>query len=106
MGVAHRWRTASLARSHRPMENYVMRRTRLHVVVALIASWIGMAGIAALRADDWPGWLGPERDGIWRESGLVEKFPEGGPKIVWRAPLGIGYSGPSVAEGRVYVMDL
>src|SRR5262249_50619401 len=34
-----------------------------------------------------------------------EKFPPGGPKVRWRVPTGTGYSGPAVAEGRVYVMD-
>jgi outer membrane protein assembly factor BamB len=57
------------------------------------------------RADDWPEWLGAHRDGVWRETGLVDKFPMGGPKVLWRAPLSAGYSGPSVAAGRVYVMD-
>jgi outer membrane protein assembly factor BamB len=56
-------------------------------------------------ADDWPQWLGPQRDGVWRETGLLETFPEGGPKILWRAPVAGGYSGPSVADGKVYVMD-
>src|SRR6516165_4064883 len=56
-------------------------------------------------ADDWPGWLGPKRDGVWRETGLLEKFPPGGPTVVWRSAIANGYSGPAVAEGRVYVMD-
>ena len=54
-------------------------------------------------ADDWPGWLGPKRDGIWRETGIVDKFPEGGPKVLWRTPCGIGYAGPAVAQGKVFV---
>src|SRR3954453_18056563 len=58
-----------------------------------------------LRADDWPQWLGPRRDGVWRETGILERFPQGGPKVRWRAKVGAGYSGPAVAEGRVYVMD-
>ena len=33
-------------------------------------------------ADDWPQWLGPKRDGVWRETGILEKFPEGGPKVL------------------------
>ena len=57
------------------------------------------------RADDWPQWLGPNRDSIWRETGIVEKFPTNGPPIRWRTPVGGGYSGPVVAEGRVYVTD-
>jgi outer membrane protein assembly factor BamB len=57
------------------------------------------------RADDWPQWLGPQRDGIWRETGIVERFPAGGPPERWRVPIAAGYSGPAVATGKVYVMD-
>jgi outer membrane protein assembly factor BamB len=61
--------------------------------------------ISVAVADDWPQWMGPNRDAVWAESGIIDKFPEGGPKVLWRTPIGSGYSGPSVAEGRVYVMD-
>jgi outer membrane protein assembly factor BamB len=57
------------------------------------------------RADDWPQWFGPQRDGVWRETGLLDRFPKDGPKIVWRASLGTGYAGPAVVGDRVYVMD-
>ncbi|MBI2481875.1 MAG: PQQ-like beta-propeller repeat protein, partial [Planctomycetia bacterium] len=56
-------------------------------------------------ADDWPQWLGPNRDSVWRESGIVDRFPPEGLPIKWRAPVALGYSGPAVANGRVYVMD-
>ena len=59
----------------------------------------------AASADDWPQWLGPKRDGVWREAGVAEKFPPGGPKVLWRVPVGGGYAGPSVAGGKVYVAD-
>src|SRR6188474_3506980 len=60
---------------------------------------------AAVQADDWPQWLGPKRDSIWRETGIVEKFPEGGPKVLWRAKVSGGFTGPAVAEDKVYVAD-
>jgi outer membrane protein assembly factor BamB len=56
-------------------------------------------------ADDWPQWLGPDRDATWRESGILEKFPEGGPKILWRTPVAWGYGGPAVNDGKVFLMD-
>ena len=56
-------------------------------------------------ADDWPQWLGPKRDGVWRETGIVEKFLAGGPKVLWRQPCGPGYSSPTVAEGKLYLTD-
>lgn len=57
------------------------------------------------RADDWPQWMGPQRDGVWRETGITERFPDGGPAIRWRVKVGGGYAGPAVAKGRVYVTD-
>jgi outer membrane protein assembly factor BamB len=62
------------------------------------------AGMAA-RADDWPQWLGPKRDGIWRETGLLEQFPKEGPRVLWREKIGPGYTGPAVVGNRVYLMD-
>lgn len=56
-------------------------------------------------ADDWPQWMGPGRDGVWSETGLIEKFPEAGLTYLWRKPLHGGFAGPAVAGGRVYVTD-
>src|SRR5206468_373974 len=64
-----------------------------------------MIPVTCLFADDWPQWLGPNRDAVWRESGIVEKFPTDGPQILWRVAIGGGYAGPSVADGRVFVTD-
>src|SRR5712691_12426022 len=57
------------------------------------------------RADDWPQWLGPQRDGVWRESGILTSFPKGGPAVRWRTPIGGGYAGPAIVKGRVFVTD-
>jgi outer membrane protein assembly factor BamB len=61
-------------------------------------------------ADDWPQWRGPNRDGVWREGDVIEKFTDkqlSGKqiKIAWRQPISAGYSGPTVAEGRVFITD-
>jgi outer membrane protein assembly factor BamB len=66
---------------------------------------VAIALAPAARADDWPQWLGPERDGVWRETGILQKLPPGGPKVLWRVPVGGGYSGPAVAGGKVYLTD-
>jgi outer membrane protein assembly factor BamB len=70
----------------------------------LFALFLLFAGGPA-HADDWPQWLGPQRDAVWRETGILEKFPEKGPVVRWRTAIAAGYSGPAVADGRVYVMD-
>jgi outer membrane protein assembly factor BamB len=62
-------------------------------------------GAVSAFADDWPQWRGPQRDGRWREDGIVEKFSAPRLEPKWRAEVGSGYSSPSVAEGRVFVTD-
>ncbi|MBI4606061.1 MAG: PQQ-like beta-propeller repeat protein [Planctomycetes bacterium] len=56
---------------------------------------------AALRAGDWPEWLGPQRDGSSRETGWLKAWPEAGPPRLFDRPVGEGYSAVSVAEGRL-----
>lgn len=51
---------------------------------------------------DWPQYRGPRRDGISAETGLLKTWPAGGPKVLWKVPSGEGYSGITVAGGRLY----
>src|SRR5262245_33926304 len=71
--------------------------------------WLAALTMAAIggtaRGEDWPQWMGPQRDDVWRETGILEKFPKDGPKVLWREPCGYGYAGPAVADGKVYVPD-
>ena len=53
---------------------------------------------------DWPQWLGPNRTGISSETGLLTTWTKDGPTVVWQKELGEGFSGISVADGRVYTM--
>ena len=59
----------------------------------------------APEGQDWPQWRGARRDGVWRETGIIERFKSERIPLRWSAPVGGGYSGPTVAAGRVYVMD-
>jgi outer membrane protein assembly factor BamB len=78
-----------------------MRRKTSPVPIVLVA----LITPLAVHADDWPGWRGALRDGIWREAGILRKFPPGGPRVLWRAPIGPGYAGPAVSGGRVFATD-
>ncbi|HEX4129113.1 MAG TPA: PQQ-binding-like beta-propeller repeat protein [Pirellulales bacterium] len=71
------------------------------VQVAIVLLALG----SPARADDWPQWRGPTRDGVWHETGIVEKFNDRQIPWLWSTEIGSGYSGPTVAEGRVYVTD-
>ena len=56
---------------------------------------------AILRADDWPQFLGPHRNGVSAEKGLLASWPKDGPPLVWQRDVGEGYSGPVVAGDKV-----
>ena len=59
---------------------------------------------AAAYAADWPQWRGPQRDGISSETDLLQSWSADGPTVQWRTPLGNGFSGISIANGRVFTM--
>src|SRR3954471_14915245 len=82
------------------LELGAVRRWRFRLVSLGLLLFVSVAA-----AEDWPQWRGPNRDGVWSESGLVEKFATDKLEPKWRMPVGSGYSGPTVAKGKVYVMD-
>jgi len=74
--------------------------------IVIVAPILVLMAIAVpARADDWPQWMGPRRDNVWREEGIVDEFPADGPRVLWRAPLAGGYAGPAVAAGRLFITD-
>ncbi|MBP7827897.1 MAG: PQQ-like beta-propeller repeat protein [Verrucomicrobia bacterium] len=68
-------------------------------VVLLMATVPGGAAAA-----DWPRWRGPELNGISRETGWLTSWPDGGPKVLWKARVGTGFSSFAIAQGRAYTM--
>ncbi len=64
-----------------------------------------MAVYWPLTAADWPQWRGPNRDGVWPEKDIIKKFSSEQLPVRWRASISNGYSGPTVANNRVYVTD-
>ncbi len=66
-------------------------------------------GAVSLHADEingrpwWPHFHGPQRDNICRETGLLKKWPADGPNLLWKfSDCGIGFSGVSIAEGKIF----
>ena len=86
------------------MENVRQQAARKRGTTPLAAVLITI-GVAALSADDWPEFRGQGRLGVWNETGILETFPEEGLAVRWRTPIHHGFSGPSVADGRVFVTD-
>jgi outer membrane protein assembly factor BamB len=58
-------------------------------------------------ADDWPQFRGPNRDDVSKETGLLKQWPDGGPTKIWtHEKSGLGYSGFSIVDGRLFTMGL
>lgn len=66
----------------------------------------GAFTLALLQASaaDWPHWRGPDRNGITSETGWLSVWPDQGPKIAWKAKVGLGYSSVIVADGKAFTV--
>ncbi|HSH19019.1 MAG TPA: PQQ-binding-like beta-propeller repeat protein, partial [Draconibacterium sp.] len=56
-------------------------------------------------AQDWPQFLGPNRNSTSPQKNLLHAWPETGPEVLWSVDVGIGYGGPVVKDGKVYILD-
>lgn len=82
---------------------------RVVVSCLTVALTLGFTGSASAqleaRAGEWPAWRGPDRTGVSKETGLLKQWPKDGPKLLWKTTgLGDGFSTPSVAGGKVYLL--
>lgn len=66
--------------------------------------WIALLAGTTLWSADWPHWLGPMRNGSSPEKGLLTKWPESGPRLLWKVEGGEGYSSVAVAADRAYTL--
>lgn len=76
---------------------------RKSVVMGILLA--AMVCTQSLQGEDWPEWRGKGRLGVWKETGILQKFPSGGLKFKWRTPVKAGYAGPAISDGRVFVLD-
>ena len=59
----------------------------------------------AVRAADWPRFMGPNGNGTVQDANVARTWPKGGPPVLWQVKLGAGFGGPAIADGKVYVLD-
>ena len=76
-----------------------MRITRALVMAMVVLS------VTSVVAADWPWIYGPRRDGTSDQKGLLRTWPAEGPKVLWTLPVGVGFGGPAVSGGKVYLLD-
>lgn len=74
-------------------------------VLILPAILLVVSLVCASSQADWPQWRGADRDGVWHESGLRSEIPADGLPVRWRVPAALGYAGPAVADGKVYLFE-
>ena len=99
LAVQWAWRRIRTGRISSLCKNQVKQKQLIAVLISLLF-------VVAARAEDWPQWRGPNRDGAWTEQGVLKAFPPSGLKFRWRMPVGLGLSSPIVAKGRVFLTDV
>lgn len=81
---------------------------RILISMSLVAAALSLhTERSVAQADDkgeWPQLLGPQRNGLSSETGLLDRWPDGGPKEIWRVPGGVGSSGLAISRGRVLTL--
>lgn len=70
-----------------------------------VSAFLLMAFANSIKAQDWPQFLGPERNSTSPQKNLLRTWPATGPEVLWTANIGIGYGGPIIKDGKVYLLD-
>jgi len=83
------------------LQALIQPASRLAIILFAALASFGLA-----RADDWPQFRGPKRDGISHEKGWITNWPKEGLQILWKQPVGNGYSNVAIANGRLYTLGL
>lgn len=79
------------------MKTKVLHATFIAILLIMICSTIS--------AQDWPQFLGPDRNHTSPQKGLLKSWPETGPEVLWSVDVGTGFGGPVVKDGKVYFLD-
>ena len=77
------------------------KRSQRFIFLAVVV----LAGITNVYAQDWPQFLGPDRNSTSPQKNILRSWPENGPEVLWTVPVGIGFGGPVVKDGKVYLLD-
>jgi len=75
---------------------------RLNLLFTAITLFVFLPNVCA---QDWPQLLGPDRNGISSQKGILRTWPAGGPELLWTSDVGPGFGGPVIKAGKVYLLD-
>lgn len=93
-------RAAAAQSNCNPSERCVAM-SRFYVLIAML-SFAAFSAARAAEPHDWPGFLGPQRNGKSAERGLPAGWPASGPRVVWQTRIGTGYAASAIADGRLF----
>ena len=79
-------------------------KNTIRLLLVLLVTFPVITGIE-LKAQDWPQFTGPNRNNTSPQKGLLRSWPENGPEVLWSVNIGIGYGGPVVKNGKIYLLD-
>jgi outer membrane protein assembly factor BamB len=82
------------------MEKMKMNNKRIVVITLLL-----VALVVRINAQDWPQYLGPNRNNTSPQKGILRSWPASGPQVLWTVDVGKGFGGPVIKDGRVYLLD-
>jgi outer membrane protein assembly factor BamB len=80
----------------------VIKMNQSKMLVPVIVLFVCISNIYA---QDWPQYLGPNGNSSSPQKGILRSWPEKGPEVLWTVNVGIGYGGPVVKDGKVYLLD-
>lgn len=87
------------------MHRFVKTKSLIFKAIVAVAAAASVAlACTSSFAADWPQWRGPNRDGVSTEKGWTAHWPDGGPKVLWKAKIGQGHGSFAVVGSRVYTM--
>jgi len=75
---------------------------KLKTLIAAVTLFVLATNVMA---QDWPQYLGPERNSTSLQKNILRTWPQSGPEVLWTANVGIGYGGPVIKDGKVYLLD-
>ena len=82
-----------------------LRITIAALIVLLSVTSCNQGSKSGADPREWPQFLGPDRNSTSAQTGLLRSWPEKGPEVLWTADVGIGYGGPVIKDGKVYLLD-
>src|SRR5215204_1398633 len=82
-------------------QNFLAKSCSASSASSAVIAAVAVLFLTGAAAADWPQYLGPERNGVYRGPALAEAWPTQGPRVAWRKTVGQGFAAPVVVQNRL-----